>query len=505
MWALLLALYAADGLSAGEGAGLVDKFPVAPSTAVSGWPRLSAGLALAMAVCIPLSMGALPPLVKAHEDGGNADHPTLKWTLESSHATLAPDATGFYVRIRVDAAKEAAQARQPLNLALVFDRSGSMDEESKIGYLRQAGHLVTDNLTPQDHVALVAYNHQVQTLVPMHPVVNREYLHHRIDELHAEGQTNLSGGLLEGCAEVGKRFGQPGLHHVILLTDGLANRGVIDPDKLVELVKRCTRGGITVTTIGVGIKYNETLLSRLAQAGGGRYIYVAKPEEIPEALQRELGALLAVVAQNAKLTMELPPGVEVQQVFGREQPLQPEVVKVPLGDLTSRERRVLLVKLRLGQDAQSGGPIELRAVLTYDDVAEAQRVESEQTVTVGQGASGQRRGGQIGTAFQNHVLAYARLVEAVDKLALAVEGMDRKLAAEVLEIRNKQYPALKQAALKSGDQEFFNKAFLFEHYARELQELIDTGALHSHSEERAKLQKELHYRRYLMEHHRQHH
>ncbi len=484
----------------------MDKFPVALSTAGPRWTRLSARLVLALAVCAPLSLGTSPLLAHGSEDDAGADHPTLQWTLESSHATLAPDATGFYVQFRVDAAKEAAQARQPLNLALVFDRSGSMDEESKIVYLRQAGHLVTDNLTPQDHVALVAYNHQVRTLVPMHPVVNREYLHHRIDELHAEGQTNLSGGLLEGCAEVGKRFGQPGLHHVILLTDGLANRGVTDPDKLVELVKRSTRGGLTVTTIGVGLKYNETLLSRLAQAGGGRYIYVSKPEEIPEAFQRELGALLAVVAQNAKLKIELPPGVEVQQVFGREEPLKPGVVEVPLGDLTSGQRRVLLVKLRLGQDAQAGGPIELRAVLTYDDVAQAQRVESEQTLTINEAAAGGvAQASQIGTAVENHVLSYARLVEAVDKIALAVEGMDRKLAAEVLEIRNKQYPAWKHAALKSRDQEFFNKAFLFEHYARELQELIETGALHSHSEERAKLQKELHYRRYMMEHHQDHH
>ncbi len=89
-----------------------------------------------------------------------------------------------------------------------------MDADAKIGYLRQAGRLVVDNLTRQDHVALVAYNHQVRTLVPLHRVVNREYLYHRIDELYAEGYTNLSGGLLEGCAQLEKRRKAPGRHHV---------------------------------------------------------------------------------------------------------------------------------------------------------------------------------------------------------------------------------------------------------------------------------------------------
>jgi hypothetical protein len=101
----------------------------------------------------------------------------------------------------------------------------------------------------------------------------------------------------------------------------------------------------------------------------------------------------------------------------------------------------------------------------------------------------------------NPVLAYAQLVEAVDKIGIAVHSMDRKLAAQVLDIRRRQYPALKQIALDTRDQDFYNKAFMFEHFARELQNLIDRGALHEHSAARAELQKELHYRRYLMDHH----
>ena len=109
------------------------------------------------------------------------------------------------------------------------------------------------------------------------------------------------------------------------------------------------------------------------------------------------------------------------------------------------------------------------------------------------------------TSPTGSILAYARLVQALDKIAHAVNGMDRRLAGEVRRIHREQYPALKQAAQASRDQDFVNKAFMFEHYARELQDLIDRGALHKHSSERAKLQKELHYRRYLMEHHRHDH
>lgn len=278
--------------------------------------------------------------------------------------------------------------------------------------------------------------------------------------------------------------------------NALANRGVTDANSLVRLVERCTQRGISVSAIGVGTEYNETLLSRIADAGGGRYSYVAKPDEIPAAFERELGALLAVVAQNAKLKIDLPAGVEPVQVYGREEPLKADKLEVPLGDLASGEERVLLVKFRVRQNSTSNGAMELPGVLSYDDIERAERMETQQMIAIQRAAAG-----ATVAAKPSPVLTYARLVEAVDKISLAVQGMDRKLAAEVQQIRQREFPQLKQVAWDSRDQDFVNKAFLFEHYARELQDLIDRGALHEHSDERAKLQKELHYRRYLMEHH----
>src|SRR5260370_410372 len=152
----------------------------------------------------------------------------------------------LWVRFRLHAPELKQAGREPLNLSVVFDRSASMNIDSKIGFVRKAGHILTDNLTPHDYVSLIAYNHEVQVLVPMHPVVNREYLHHRIDELTAAGDTNISGGFLEGCAQLEKRLREPGQHHVLLLTDGLANRGVTDVRALVSLVQRAKARGIGV-------------------------------------------------------------------------------------------------------------------------------------------------------------------------------------------------------------------------------------------------------------------
>src|SRR5262249_28758242 len=128
--------------------------------------------------------------------------------------------------------------------------------------------------------------------------------------------------------------------------------------------------------------------------------------------------------------------------------------------------------------------------------------QSEQSVSL---AMIQAKSSTAGQTDTSAVLGYAQLVEDVDKIALAVKSMDRNLANEVLQIRDRQFPALKKLANATRDQDFVNKAFMFEHYSRELAELIEEGALHDHSAERAQLQKDLQYRRYMSDHHRGEH
>jgi Ca-activated chloride channel homolog len=459
--------------------------------------------ALTVVIC-SLSCFVLAAILQGEEPAKESAPGEIQWNAESSHAVLPAPGQNFWVRLRLHAPELKGATREPLNLAVVFDRSASMNIDSKIGFVRQAGHILADNLTPHDYVSLIAYNHEVQVLVAMHPVINREYLHHRIDELTAAGDTNISGGFLEGCAQVEKRLREPGQHHVILLTDGLANRGVTDVRALVSLVQRAKQRGIGVTTIGVGSDFNESLLTQMAQAGGGHYAYAANADQIPTAVEQELGSLLAVSAQNVNLKMELPEGIEVQQVYGREEEFKPGVLEESLGDLTSSEERRLLIKFRVSpkMTAASGSPLRLRAELSYDNLATAQRTQAEQVISVDQGQSPSAMASQ---STPSPVLGYAQLVEDVDKIALAVKSMDRNLAAEIMQIRERLFPALKKLANASRDQDFVNKAVMFEHYSRELAELIEQGALHDHSVERAQLQKDLQYRRYMSDHHRGEH
>ncbi len=398
------------------------------------------------------------------------------------------------LRLRLAASRLPETPRAPVNLALVFDRSSSMNEHEKIGFLREAAHLLANQLLPTDRVALVAFNETTNVLVPSHLVIHREYLHHRIEELFARGQTNLSAGLFEGYAQVvaDSSAGEtPG--HLILLTDGLANRGITDPGRLVEHVKRKRQQGITLSAIGLGSKFDEKLLSAVARAGGGRYVYLREPEEMPAALRKELGSLLEVRAQNVRVKIGVSGGIRIGRILG---PVLEHgsrgTENLTLSDLTAGDETSLVVFLSV-PPAPPGNRASVTCELVFDNARSGQREKLEQHVSIESTDSP--------TPPDRQVDAYARLVQALDIIEQAVEGLDEELARSALEILEAEFPALKTTAMASDDQDLINKAFLFHHFATELGEFVEQGLLHGHSEAREQFKKDIHYRRYLLGHH----
>lgn len=211
------------------------------------------------------------------------------------------------VLVRVDyAATGKAPAERPrLGIALVIDRSGSMAEDSKLPYALAAARWVIDNLADGDMLSIIAFGDHATVVSAAGRVVNKPFLLHRLDEISPLGSTNLSAGLLEGIAQVGGTGSAGQVKQVLLLTDGLANRGETNPANLRRIAERARAQGIGVSTMGVGTQFNEAALADIAAAGGGRYTYFKTAEQIPSAFRDELHGLLPPVAQN--MTIELSP------------------------------------------------------------------------------------------------------------------------------------------------------------------------------------------------------
>ena len=110
--------------------------------------------------------------------------------------------------------------------------------------------------------------------------------------LHAGGWTDLGAGWLSGCAQVGEATADSALGRCLLLTDGLANHGITDPDELVRHAAELRRRGVTTSTLGVGHDFDESLLRRLAKAAGGHFYYASSAAQIPTMVEAEVGEAL---------------------------------------------------------------------------------------------------------------------------------------------------------------------------------------------------------------------
>jgi Mg-chelatase subunit ChlD len=160
--------------------------------------------------------------------------------------------------------------RPPVNVAVVLDRSGSMAGE-KLNQAKQAAILATQRLGKNDIISVVAYGSDVEVVLPATRMTDRETIEGKIQAITSDGNTALFAGVSKGADEVRKFMKKDSVNRVILLSDGLANVGPQSPTELGALGASLGKEGISVTTIGLGLGYNEDLMTRLAGYSDGNH------------------------------------------------------------------------------------------------------------------------------------------------------------------------------------------------------------------------------------------
>lgn len=275
----------------------------------------------------------------------------------------------LYVYIQLKGSEPPAdKKRVPLNISLVLDRSGSMAGD-KIAYARKAAAFVVEQLSPEDVLSIVHYDEKIDVMSPSAPVKNKEALISKINGLMERGSTNLTGGMLEGYAQVNKTKQEGYVNRVLLMTDGLANTGITDPQQIRKLASSMyLEKGVALSTFGVGADYNEDLLTSLAETGRANYYFIGNPDKIPGIFATELKGLLSVVAQNALVEVTLPDGVECVKTYGYPYEMKGNKVQVRLNDVYARDEKGILFKLR--SRTAITGPMKLSCELQYTDAAD---------------------------------------------------------------------------------------------------------------------------------------
>ena len=261
----------------------------------------------------------------------------LRLELAATRVALLPQSGTTHLRVTVTPSNDASnEIRQPIALALVIDRSGSMNDmaslptrdpvaqppsfrkelhrmftlsserHTKMSVTRDAAERLVDAMDDGDRLALVSFSNVAQLDLPLTllSATNRTTARGAIRGLRPDAMTNLHDGLRLAFEQFDETTRRTHVCKVLMITDGLANVGITSVDGLASVVQPAAVQGITVSAIGVGLEYNSAVLGAVGRAGNGDYYHIESAEGIDNLLQRELQAASTVRMRGVEVELE---------------------------------------------------------------------------------------------------------------------------------------------------------------------------------------------------------
>ncbi len=314
------------------------------------------------------------------------------------------------VLLELTAPEADGAPRRPVCVQVVLDRSGSMAGE-RLEAARRALHALVDRLGPEDSLGIVAFDDAVQVVLPAGPLAGKETARHAIAAIVPGGMTNLSAGLLRGLQEARRAAGPAGAS-LLLLSDGHANEGETDPDRLAGVAAAARKGGVTLSTIGIGLGYDEALLAAVARGGQGGHAFAQDGDAAGAAVAAEVGGLLHQTVQAATLTIRPEAPVDSVTVHN-DLPAHAagDALVVELGDFWAGEQRRVVLSFAVPAMPALGlaavATLELRHVALPELLEQTVTVPLHVNVVPGDVAAGRTRDPKVHTE-----LLYARAQDA---------------------------------------------------------------------------------------------
>jgi len=262
-------------------------------------------------------------------------------------ADVSADGALAHVLVRLHADIAGGGDRNPVNLALVLDRSSSMRGPRFTQALRAATQLV-DQLGPRDRVSVISFDAAAHVVFGPAPLSgeDKHKLQAILSNLDTGVGTNLAAGIKCGADALRSGFVRNAVTRLILLTDGQPSIGITNPDRLTHLVQREHERGVTLTAMGVGQVFDDELLSELARQGAGGFYYLASAADIPAAFGHELAGVFSIAASSTELRF-IPSDSVLSVELLHRLPSRPmdDGLLVQLGDIAANAPRQVLFKL----------------------------------------------------------------------------------------------------------------------------------------------------------------
>ncbi len=388
-------------------------------------PRPLRSLILCLSM-LPLAACPRPDekIVIAPEPAPPKDPQLIELGVSLSKATLEADQPQeVFARLRVSGKQFEGHGRPRVNLALALDVSGSMQGEA-LDDAKDAALAMVDALEEGDQLAIVVFGGKAEQVFASQPInpATRATAKSAIAEVEAKGTTDMLNGMAIALGAVQNGYSAEGVNRIVLLSDGVPN--VVSG--IEGYADQARNSGVSITALGLGLEFDETLLTMISQRSGGRYHYLESSDEAVAVFNDELLHMERSIARSTSLSMRAGPGVEILEVVGHPGAAQATQATVSLGDIADDEVRDVIVRLRAPAHLAGSHAEILDAFLNFEDVAVGASWltrEAYLSATVGEEVDTEQR-----EAAQAVELAAARAIAAAAIVEVAAFARDGRTA-----------------------------------------------------------------------------
>lgn len=212
------------------------------------------------------------------------------------------------LRFSLKTAAAGRQAGRPLNIVLLLDNSGSMERADRVQIIREALRVLASQLQPQDKLSVIMFARTARLVADGIAGDQAGEVAEQVSGITPQGGTNLEDAMNLAYQTATKHYLAKGINRVVLLTDGAANLGDVEPESLKQKVEAQRQQGIALDCFGIGWEgLNDDLLEVLSRNGDGRYGFINSSEEAATDFVCQLAGALKVAASDVKVQVEFNP------------------------------------------------------------------------------------------------------------------------------------------------------------------------------------------------------
>jgi Ca-activated chloride channel family protein len=294
----------------------------------------------------------------------------LKHLLSHRVLPLMNEEQVLYLLLQISASPHLKIERLPFNVCLVLDKSTSM-QGVRLQRVKDATNFIVNFLDEPDIFSLVTFSDRAEVVIPAQSNLDKAFARSRISTIRSSGGTEILQGMLAGLREIDRWRSPNMVNHLILLTDGQTYGG---EKECLEEAQAAGLRQISITTMGIGQDWNDKLLDDIARRSGGTSTYIDSAAKVTSFFRDCVRDLTMIVARDLNLTVRLPEGVRIHEVFRVSPHLEKLHVHhgaISLGQLGAEQPGSLIIEFLI--HPRVAGPTRIAQLQLTADVPSADR------------------------------------------------------------------------------------------------------------------------------------